>query len=158
VNLPGGGEVIVSYRLVKGARDKPESCRCSFGYNEKTKELESYFSSSDEADMEITLRNCSGLQLRHIYLSDVHLFTEGPGGAPGDPADQGKLPDGNFLFQVLPNDVYFGALHPNEERTRYLGLVTRGIRPGKFLVRFDVKYEIVDGNGCVDLPLIVNPD
>ena len=41
---------------------------------------------------------------------------------------------------------------------RDLGLITRGTHPGKFLVNFEVRYEIVDGKATVDLPLFVNPD
>jgi hypothetical protein len=158
VILPGGGEIIVCYRLVKGSHGKPDETRCSFGYNPSTKEIESYFSTSDEADMEITLRNQSGLHLRHIYLKDVQLFNAKEDGGHGAPADKDRLPDGNYLFQVLPNDVYFGHLEPGETRIRYLGLITRGTRPGKFLVNFEVKYEIVEGHQLVDLPLFVNPD
>jgi hypothetical protein len=158
VILPGGGEVIVSYRLVKGSHDRPEDCRPTHGCNPTTKEIESYFSTSDEADIEITMRNESGLHLRHIYLNDIHLFDAKPDWTKGKPADQDKLPDGNYLFQVLPNNVYFGHLRPGEHSIRYLGLVTRGVHSGRFVINFDVKYEIVDGNAWVTLPLIVNPD
>lgn len=158
VILPGGGEVIVCYRLVKGSHERPEEDRGSFGFNPTTKEIESYFSTSDEADMEITLRNQSGLHLQHIYLKDVHVFHAKDGDCLGPPADIEKLPDGNYLFQVLPNDVYFGHLEPGEARTRFLGLVTRGIRPGRFVVNFEVNYEIDRGKATVDLPLHVNPD
>jgi hypothetical protein len=158
VALPGGGELCVSYRLVKGSNTRPDDSRCSFGYNPRTKEIESYFSTSDEAAMEITLRNHSDFHLKHIYLTDMHLFTANDEGGAGVPADKDTLPDGNHLFEVLPGEVYFGHLTRDESRTRYLGLVTRGVHPGHFLIRFDVKYEIVDGSACVSLPLSVNPD
>lgn len=158
VTLPGGGELCVSYRLVKGSHTKPDESRCSMGYNPKTKEIESYFSTSDEAAMEITVRNNSNFHLKHIYLTDVHLFHANDNGGQGLPADKDRLPDGNYLFEVLPNDVYFGSLVHDEARTKYLGLVTRGVQAGRFLVRFEVKYEIVDGSACLSLPLHVNPD
>lgn len=158
VMLPGGGELCISYRLVKGSHIKPDETRCSFGYNPATKQVESYFSTSDEAAMEITVRNHSDLHLKHIYLTDVHLFHSDDDGGMGKPADKDTLPDGNHLFEVLPSDVYFGHLCQGESRTKYLGLVSRGVHAGRFLVRFDVKYEIVDGNACVSLPLHVNPD
>jgi len=59
---------------------------------------------------------------------------------------------------VLPGEVYFGHLDPEQSHVRYLGLVTRGIKPGRFLVRFQVHYEIVDGKAWINLPLLVNPD
>jgi hypothetical protein len=158
IALPGGGELEVAYRLVKGSHTKPDESRGSYGFNPASKEIESYFSTSDEAAMEITLRNCSGLHLRHIFITDVHLFDAKDDGSLGLPADKERLPDGNYLFEVLPNEVYFGTLPPDEARTRYLGLVTRGVHGGDFLVRFDVRYEIVDGSAYVNLPLIVNPD
>ena len=158
VMLPGGGELCIAYRLVKGSHTKPDESRASYGYNPTTKEIESYFSTSDEAAMEITVRNQSDLHLKHIYLTDVHLFHRNDDGGQGLPADKDRLPDGNHLFEVLPNEVYFGTLPPSEARTRYLGLVTRGVHAGGFLVRFEVKYEIVDGSACVSLPLHVNPD
>jgi hypothetical protein len=158
VILPGGGEVIVSYRLVKGAQNKPEEARCKLGYNPATKEIESYFSTSDEADMEITLTNRSELRLRHVYLKNVHLFDRKPDGSQGKAADQDTLPDGNFLFQVLPDNVYFGHLNPEQSCVRYLGLITRGVHSGRFLVTFEVEYEIVDGKAPIALALTVNPD
>jgi hypothetical protein len=158
IMLPGGGELCIAYRLVKGSHSKPDESRASYGFNPTTKEIESYFSTSDEAAMEITIRNQSDLHLKHIYLTDVHLFDRNDDGGLGLPADKDRLPDGNHLFEVLPNEVYFGTLPPSEARTRYLGLVTRGVHAGGFLVRFEVKYEIVDGSACVSLPLHVNPD
>jgi len=158
VMLPGGGELCIAYRLVKGSHTRPDESRGSYGFNPSTKEIESYFSTSDEAAMEITVRNQSDLHLKHIYLTDVHLFNANEAGGLGLPADKDRLPDGNYLFEVLPNDVYFGSLPQGESRTRYLGLVTRGTHAGHFLVRFEVKYEIIDGSACVSLPLSVNPD
>jgi hypothetical protein len=158
VILPGGGEVIVSYRLVKGSHERPEDCRPAHGWNPTTKEIESYFSTSDEAEIEITMRNCSELHLRHIHLHNIHLFEANGDWAKGKPADDQKLPDGNFTFQVLPDNVYFGHLLPTETSVRYLGLVTRGVRDGRFLIDFDVKYEIVDGKFPLALPLVVRPD
>lgn len=158
VMLPGGGELCISYRLVKGSHSRPDDTRASYGCNPHTKEIESYFSTSDEAAMEITIRNDSDLHLKHIYLTDVHLFEAKDDGGEGKPADHDTLPDGNHYFEVLPNDVYFGSLFAHEKHTRYLGLVTRGTHAGRYLVRFEVKYEIVDGKACVHLPLHVNLD
>ena len=158
VMLPGGGELAISYRLVKGSHTKPDDSRACYGYNPHTKEIESYFSTSDEAAMEITLRNCSDLHLKHVRLTDVHLFHAKDNGDVGHPADDDRLPDGNHLFEVLPNEVYFGQLEGGESRVKYLGLVTRGVHSGRFLVRVEVKYEIVDGSACAALPLVVNPD
>ncbi len=158
VILPGGGEVIVSYRLVKGSHTRPDESCGSFGYNPASKAIESYFSTSDEAAMEITMRNQSNLHLKHVNLTDVQLFYANDDGSADEPADQEQLPDGNLLFEVLPSEAYFGHLVPGESRTRHLGLVTRGVQAGRFLVRFEVRYEIVDGVACVHLPLIVNPD
>lgn len=158
VALPGGGEICIAYRLVKGSHVKPDDTRCSFGYNPRTKETESYFSSSDEAAMEVTLENRSDFHLKHVNLTEVRLFTMTDGGGVGVPADTEVLPDGNHLFEVLPGEVYFGHLLQGDKHTRFLGLVTRGVRPGRFVVRFEVNYEIVDGKAPVGLPLIVNPD
>jgi hypothetical protein len=139
VKLPGGGELCISYRLVKGSHDRPDDSRPSYGINPNTKEIESYFSTSDEAAMEITIRNESNLHLKHVYLCDVHLFHATKDGGQGTPADTDQLPDGNYLFHVLPNDVYFGSLLQGEKRTRYLGLVTRGVKPACFVVGFDTR-------------------
>lgn len=160
VPLPGGGEICVHYRLVKGSHSKPDDSRCSYGYNPKTKETESYFSTSDEAALELKLVNHSSFDLRHVNITDVHLFLVGEGGGMGAQVDTdaNKLPDGNQLFEVLPGEVYFGRLDPEDPHIRYLGLVTRGIKPGRFLVRFQVRYEIVDGKAWINLPLLVNPD
>jgi hypothetical protein len=158
VPLPGGGEICVAYRLVKGSHTRPDDSRCSYGYNPRTKETESYFSTSDEAALELKLVNDSSFDLRHVNITDVHLFAATDSGGMGLPADTEKLPDGNHLFEVLPGEVYFGHLDPKQVQTRYLGLVTRGVKPGRFLVRFEVHYEIVDGVAWVSLPLLVNPD
>jgi hypothetical protein len=158
VTLPGGGELIVRYRLVKGSHTRPDDSRGSFGFNPATREIESYFSTSDEAAMEITLLNKSDLHLKHVRLTNVRLFARNDDDGVGGPADTEKLPDGNLLFEVLPNDVYFGQLHQDEDRIKFLGLVTRGVHGGRFFVRFDLQYEIVDGCAIVHLPLTVNPD
>lgn len=155
--LPGGGELIVRYRLVKGSHTRPDESRGSFGFNPATREVESYFSTSDEAAMEITLLNKSELHLKHVRITNVRLFAMNDDDSVGAMADQ-KLPDGNLLFEVLPNDVYFGQLHQNEDRIKFLGLVTRGVHSGRFFVSFELQYEIVDGCAIVHLPLTVNPD
>lgn len=157
VLAPGGGELIVMYRLVKGSHTRPDDTRPSYGWNPGTKAAESYFSTDDEAAMEITIRNLSGLHLKHVHLADVQLFNLNKDDTRGS-AVEDRLPDGNLLFEVLPNEVYFGGLLPGEQRTRYLGLVTRGIRPGTFVVHGDLHYEIVDGRVAVGLPIHVNPD
>jgi hypothetical protein len=156
--LPGGGELHLHYRLVKGSYTRPDERRGSFGYNPLTKKIETYFSTLDEAAMEITIRNLSDFQLKHVYLTDVHPFYANDDESPGEPADKDRLPDGNYLFEVLPTELYFGSFAQDEARTKYLGVVTRGVRPGQFLIRFDVKYEIVNGSARVHLPLSVNPD
>jgi hypothetical protein len=158
VILPGGGELIVRYRLVKGSHNKPDESRGSYGYNPDTREVESYFSTSDEAAMEISLANKSDLHLKHVRITNVRLFTMNDDDSVGQAADTEKLPDGNLLFEVLPNDVYFGQLFQEDSKIKYLGLVTRGVHSGRFFIRFDLQYEIVDGNAIVHLPLIVNPD
>lgn len=159
VNLPGGAELLVSYRLVKGSHVKPDDSWPSYGFNPHTKEIECYFSSADEAAMEITLRNLSGAHLKHVYLTDVRLFEMNEDGGMGRPADGDRLPDGNRYFEALPKQVYFGKLDDETPScTRHIGLVTRGVRPGRFRVDFDLKYEIVDGSAHVHLPVNVNPD
>lgn len=157
--LPGGGELNIQYRLVKGSNTRPDESRPRYGWNPDTKEAESYFSTADEAAMEITIHNRSGFHLKHIYLSDVivSLFQQFPDGSKGA-AFVERLPDGNFQFEVLPNEVYFGSLQPDDRRTRYLGLVTRGVRAGDFFIQFDVCYEIVDGKATLSLPITVKPD
>jgi hypothetical protein len=158
VDLPGGGHLVARYRLVKGSHTRPDDSRCSFGINPATREVESYFSTSDEAAMEIALINKSDLHLKHVRITNVRLFVMTDDDSVGGPADTEKLPDGNLLFEVLPNDVYFGQLHQDEDRIKFLGLVTRGVHSGRFFVRFDLQYEIVDGCAIVHLPLTVNPD
>jgi len=158
VILPGGGELVVRYRLVKGSHTRPDDSRGSFGINPQTREIESYFSTSDEAAMEISLLNKSDLHLKHVRITNVRLFAMNDDDSVGGAADTEKLPDGNLLFEVLPNDVYFGQLHQDDARVKYLGLVTRGVHSGRFFVRFDRQYEIVDGCAIVHLPLTVNPD
>ncbi|HEX3762050.1 MAG TPA: hypothetical protein VHW23_25290 [Kofleriaceae bacterium] len=158
VILPGGGELVVRYRLVKGSHTRPDDSRGSFGINPQTREIESYFSTSDEAAMEIILLNKSELHLKHVRITNVRLFAMNDDDSVGAAADAEKLPDGNLLFEVLPNDVYFGQLLQDDARVKYLGLVTRGVHSGRFFVRFDLQYEIVDGCAIVHLPLTVNPD
>jgi len=158
VILPGGGELVVRYRLVKGSHARPDDSRGSFGINPATREVESYFSTSDEAAMEIALINKSELHLKHVRLANVRLFAMNDDDSVGPAADCEKLPDGNLLFEVLPNEVYFGQIFQDDARIKYLGLVTRGVHSGRFFVRFDLQYEIVDGCAIVHLPLTVNPD
>lgn len=158
VILPGGGELLVHYRLVKGSHTRPDDSRGSYGFNPTTKEIESYFSTSDEAAIEIALINKSELHLKHVRITNVRLFAMNDDDSVGAAADNEKLPDGNLLFEVLPNEVYFGQIFQDDARVKYLGLVTRGVHSGRFFVRFDLQYEIVDGCAIVHLPLTVNPD
>jgi hypothetical protein len=158
VILPGGGELIVRYRLVKGSHVRQDDSHSRFGYNPATREIESYFSTSDEAAVEISLINKSELHLKHVRITNVRLFDMKDDDCVGDPADTEKLPDGNLLFEVLPHDVYFGPLFHDDARVKHLGLVTRGVHSGRYFIRFDVQYEIVDGCAVVHLPLTVNPD
>jgi hypothetical protein len=155
--LTGGGEISIRYRLVKGSHTRPDDSRPRYGWNPSTQEAESYFSTADEAAMELTIHNLSGLHLKHVRLEDVCLFYQNPDGSKG-PLFSERLPDGNSQFEVLPSEVYFGSFQADEQRTRYLGLVTRGVRAGHFFVHFDVKYEIVDGIAAMNLPIEVRPD
>jgi hypothetical protein len=76
---------------------------------------------------------------------------------PGPVADK-KLPDGNLLFEIIPADIYYGHLSPQETDRKYLSLITRGVGPGNYYVQMDIQYDVEQCSVIVDLPLTVNPD
>jgi hypothetical protein len=155
--LPGGGRLGVSYRLLKGHPRGSDDVPCSYGRHPESGEIESYFSTQDTATLEVTLDNESHSHLKHVRLSEIQLVavdTERQSG--GGVMD--TLPDGNFLFEVVPSDVYFGHLSPHEKTSKYLSLITRGIKAGHYAVKVRVHYDIEQCHLPVDLWLTVRPD
>jgi hypothetical protein len=153
--LPGGGHLGVSYRLLKGHRSDDEPS-CSYGRHPEHDAIESYFSTQDTAVLEVTLDNESHHDLKHVRLSGIHIL-------PVDPEKPGKhlkdtLPDGNLLFEVVPDDVYFGHLAPHAHAMKFLSLITRGVHAGHYTVKVLVNYDIEQCHFPVDLWLTVRPD
>lgn len=158
IPLEGGGHIDVCYRLTKNNHPSPEHAPCSYGVNPDTKSIESYFSTQDSAALEITLHNHSRHDLKHVRLSDIRVVPVGE--HPSDAHGHGppKLPDGNLLFEVVPNEAYYGRVSADEKEVKYLSLITRGVSPGRYVVRLEIKYDIEQCKVPVDLWLEVNPD
>lgn len=157
IELPGGGHLDIGYRLVKGQHADPEKCNCCYGVNPESSELESYFSTQDTAALELRLHNHSNHHLKHVRVANVRLFRMGENHFPGAPVNQ-KLPDGNSIFEIVPDEVYFGHLLPEHPEHKYLSLITRGVEEGHYCVQLDIRYDIEQCTVTVDLPLTVQPD
>jgi hypothetical protein len=155
--LPGGGHLGVSYRLIKGHHRDPDRSGCSYGHNPDTNEVESYFSTQDTAVLELTLHNESHHDLKHVFLAGIRIMSINDEKTVNGPANE-TLPDGNLLFEVVPNDVYFGHIDPNEKEVRFLSLITRGTASGHYAVQFHVHYDIEQCRVPVNLWLTVRPD
>src|SRR5262249_18786995 len=147
----------VSYRLLKGHHRGSDDASCSYGRHPDNGEIESYFSTQDTATLEVTLDNESHSHLKHVRLSDIQLMSvdteKSAGGVVMD-----TLPDGNLLFEVVPSDVYFGHLSPHAKTSKYLSLITRGVKAGHYAVKVRVHYDIEQCHLPVDLWLTVRPD
>lgn len=158
LDLPGGGQLRVCYRLVKGSRNVGnENCICSYGLNPDTNEIESYFSTQDTAALEIEVDNHSEHNLKHLRLSDIRILTFGEGHQPGPPVEA-RLPDGNLLIEIVPSEIYYGHLGPHGHEKKYLSVITRGIAAGVYCVQMDIKYDIEQCTIRIDMPLGVMPD
>ena len=157
IPLPAGGWLEVGYRLTKSNQPDREHSSCSYGLNPESNSVESYFSSQDTAALEVTLNNASPHHLKHVRLSRIRLLTVTEDQMPGIVADQ-TLPDGNLLFEIVPEDIYYGHLAPQQAEYKYLSLITRGVAPGNYYVQMDIRYDVEQCTVVVDLPLTVNPD
>jgi hypothetical protein len=157
IPLPGGGDLEVSYRLVKGTGDEPDTWPCSYGFNPESNELESYFTSEDTATLEMTLHNASHHHLKHVHLTNIRFTKTNHDGSPGAPATD-KAQDGNLLIEIIPADVYFGHLHPGHRIVKHLSVITRNVKPANYLVQLDAHYDVEQCRVPVDLGLTVLPD
>lgn len=157
IPLPGGGQLGVAYRLIKGPHRDAERSGCSYGHNPESNEIESYFSTQDTAALELTLHNESAHSLKHVFLTGVQLTSVNDDRSLGE-AVVGTLPDGNLFFEIVPDDIYFGKLSPNEKEIKFLSLITRGVKEGHYAVRFKVHYDIEQCQVPVDLWLTVRRD
>lgn len=157
-HLPSGGHLRVSYRLLKGHLQRGEHGSCSYGLHPDSHDVESYFSTQDTASLEITLHNDSPHALKHVHLSHIQLMAVNPETKSISGVAEARLPDGNLLFEILPNEVYFGHLAPNEKEVRFLSLITRGVAPGHYAVQLVARYDVEQCHLPVDLWLTVRPD
>ncbi len=155
-SLPGGGHLVISYRLLKGHRLGEDEPSCTYGRHPESDSIESYFSTQDTAVLEVTLENQSHHHLKHLRIEDLQL-TSVEDKAPGKVVDQ-TLPDGNLLFEVVPDNLYFGHLAPHARTVKYLSLITRGIQAGHYSIKVQVHYDIEHCQFPVDLWLTVRPD
>lgn len=151
-DLPHEGHLHVTYRLTKGPSADPKRQTACYGQNPDTKEIESHFSTDDKAVFEVTLTNVSHHHLKHVHLTGIRIVNE-----QGEPADK-RLPDGNLLMEIVPEDSYFGDLAPHEHQTKHLSLVTRGVEPGSYAVKMKADYDIVQWTLPISLQLSVRPD
>jgi hypothetical protein len=151
------GFLEISYRLTKGPRPDPDRWPHSYGLNPDTNQAESYFSSEDQACIELTLRNASDHTLKHIHFTDIRLAEVNNDGSVGEPATR-QLRDGNLEFEIVPQDTYYGGLLPQEHQTKYLSLITRGVKPGRYVVLTDLNYDIEQWTTPIALGLAVRPD
>jgi len=158
LDLPGGGHLRVSYRLVKGQHQvNSENCICSYGMNPETSEIESYFSTQDTAALEVEVDNHSDHHLKHVRLSNMRILTTAEAYQPGAPADT-RLPDGNLLIEVIPGEIYYGHIVPRAHEKKYLSLITRGTAAGVYCIQLDIKYDIEQCTIRLDMPIGVMPD
>ena len=156
IPLPGRGFLVVSYRLYKGRRSDWDDDPC--GTPVRPRDFEIHFSSQDTAALGLSLRNDSAHFLRHVHVTNIRLYyTAAQGSSAGHPVEA-TLPDGSPLFEIVPDDVYYGHLGPQERRIKYLGLVTRGVQPGVYLVHMDIRYELEHCGAEIDLGLKVHAD
>jgi hypothetical protein len=155
--LHGGGQLKISYRLIKGNNPNADHCACSYGFNAETNTVESYFSTQDTAALEVIVENDSHHNLKHVRLIEIQLLHVNADDNIGGPVDS-KLPDGNLFFELVPDDLYFGHLAPRQKHMRHLSLITRGVSPGTYVVHSDVAYDIEQCRAPLDLWLTVNPD
>jgi hypothetical protein len=155
--LPGGGWLVVSYRLLKGMNRDADGTSSTYGCHPDTGEVESYFSTQDTAVLELTLSNESIHSLKHLRLSNIHIMSVETEKSPAKVVKD-TLPDGNLLFEVVPSEAYFGHLAAQAKAVRYLSLITRGIHWGNYTIHVQVNYDIEQCQFPVDLGVTVRPD
>lgn len=156
-SLPGGGRLGIDYRLLKGMNRDAEGASSTYGCHPDTGEVESYFSTQDTAVLELTLENESHHSLKHVRLSDLQIMTVETEKSPPKVVKD-MLPDGNLLFEVVPDNVYFGHLAPHAKTIRYLSVITRGVHWGHYTIKVQVNYDIEQCHFPVDLWVTVRPD
>ena len=151
------GFLDICYRLTKGPRADSDRWPHSFGLNPETKEAESSFSTEDQACVELTLINDSDHMLKRVHFTRIRLAEVNDDGTVGAAADR-ELRDGNLEFEIVPADTYFGDLAPHSTSTKYLSLITRGVKAGSYFVQTDINYDIVAWTKPILLGLTVVPD
>jgi hypothetical protein len=154
--LPGGGHLDVAYRLLKGHHPDGDNVPCTYGRHPDCDSIVWYFSTQDTAVLEVMLENESHHHLKHVRLSGIQILTVDEKSS-SKVVDQ-MLPDGNLLFEVVPDDVYFGHLAPHAKATKFLSLITRGVHAGHYTIKVEVNYDIEQCHFPVDLWLTVRPD
>ncbi|MCG8417534.1 MAG: hypothetical protein MJE77_06265 [Proteobacteria bacterium] len=154
-----GGYIEACFELKKGTRPL-------HGCDPDTGQLESYFSTQDDATLELTLTNKSHYHIHHARVCDVRIMSyhgadEGlqyPDKELKEPNDGHRLPDGNAFIEIIPNDAYYGHLHPHDGVSKYFSVITRGTAPGCYYVCMELDYSIDNCKTHVHLPLEVKSD
>lgn len=141
-----GVSLLITYHLAKGRLHPRNVCgRTDNG------EIESYFQTIDHANMIIKVTNQGRSGLRHLNAARLRLLKNGQ-------EVNDRLPDGNLLFEIVPDDRYFGDIGPGQSIQKEVGLVTRGIAPGDYEVALDFTYTVENSSTCTRLPIRVCPD
>lgn len=138
--------LLVTYQLTKG-RLQP---RCVCGRTESG-DIESYFQTIDHANLVIKVQNQSKAGVRHLNATRLRLLKNGQ-----EVSD--RLPDGNLLFEIVPDDRYFGDIGPGQSIQKEVALITRGIAPGDYEVAVDFTYTVENSSTSTRLPIRVCAD
>lgn len=157
--LPREGHVEVRYRLRKGPRTLQ-------GCGPGKRLVESYFSTQDDATLELILENQSRHHIRHARVYGVELKSYvGKGRRLRDPEteleqpnDGKRLPDGNEYIEIVPSDAYYGHLDPRQSISKNFSVITRGTAPGRYYVCMRLDYSVDNYDRELHLPLKVRHD
>lgn len=146
VEQQAGVALLVTYHLSKGRNVTRQVC----GRNEKG-ELESYFQTIDHANLIVKVTNQGRSAVRHLNATRLSIYKDGK-------RFDDHLPDGNLLFEIVPDDRYFGDLAPGQSVTKEIALITRGTAPGDYEVGIEFAYALEGCSTVTRLPVRVCPD
>jgi hypothetical protein len=157
--LPHEGYIEARYWLKKGGLPR-------YGCHPDGKSIESHFSTQDDATLELILENKSPYHIRHARVFDVKLMSyvgkgdrlESPDTELEEPNGGKRLPDGNAFIEIVPSDGYFGHLDPNQSIGKSFSVITRGTKPGNYVICMTLDYSVDNCDADVHLPLKVKRD
>ncbi|WAS94839.1 hypothetical protein [Nannocystis punicea] len=135
VKLPEGGTLKIEFTFRKGfIASSNRGGRCVYG-KRPNGNLECRLESIDDTVLVMEVTNCSRFHLKHVRIHDLQIYHDGC-------QVNALLPSGHPIAQIVPDSAYIGMLPRDKTRWVAMSLITRGVEPGEYSIKFAIDYDI----------------